>query len=145
MRPDVDEILRGVSRSLAAAIMPRLSMPWAQSQLQHVIGLLSGVAAEWDGAADQLVGENEALQQFCRCSAEHGTEETVQTRTALRDAADLPPLADFRISTLTRRNEELWYLVQPLVERAGRDDLDQQVLEELKSLLRAYAAGRRQR
>ncbi|MHB8576932.1 MAG: hypothetical protein ACYDCQ_16585 [Dehalococcoidia bacterium] len=145
MRPDAEEILRGVSRSLAAAIMPQLSSPWAQSQLQHVIGLLSGVAAEWDGAADQLMRENEALQQFCRRSSDSGIEDMAQTRIALRDAANLPPLADLRISTLTSRNEELWYLVEPLVERAGRDDLDQQVLAELKSLLRAYATGRRQR
>lgn len=143
MRPNADELLRGVATSLVSVIAPQIAAPFAQAQVQHIAGVLGMLAAEWDGAADQLVQENAALQRFCRLATECIDPASPAGVATLQAAADLPPVTDFRLSTLRRRNAELWAAVESLLAPAATDELPASLTEGLKPLLRAYVSARR--
>src|SRR5690349_13213402 len=121
MRPNTPELVRGVSANLLTELLPRLDSVWAQAQLRSVVGVLESIAAEWDGAADQLVRENADLQDICGRATSTVTRHKDEAKLAmleqaLRDAAALPPPPDLRLSTLATRNAALWEAVIPLIE-----------------------------
>ncbi len=153
MRPTPPEAIRGLTTSLLSGILPELISPWSQSQLRNSLALLGTIAAEWDGAADNLVRENEALQQLCRsaaelAAAERGTPFT-ESRQTLAVAAALPPAPNLRISTLAERNGRLWQVLQPVIEAAARADGTEPWLAPIRAalqpLLRGYVAARQLR
>ncbi|HZQ36693.1 MAG TPA: hypothetical protein VFD32_12225 [Dehalococcoidia bacterium] len=121
MRPNTPELVRGLSANLLTELLPRLDSAWTQAQLRSVVGLLESIAAEWDGAADQLARENADLQNVCAqaaavCERPDAEAELTALARALRDAAALPPTPDLRLSTLAARNAVLWQAVIPLIE-----------------------------
>jgi hypothetical protein len=79
MRPNGDEVLRGVQGSLLTYVLPELQSEYARTELMLASALLSIVGSELDGAAQRLVDDNAALRAL-----------------ALRGAAaiDAAPLAD---------------------------------------------------
>jgi len=121
VRPNTPELVRGLSANLLTELLPRLDSAWAQAQLRSVVGVLESIAAEWDGAADHLVRENEALQQICTHAASlisdaGAAPALAENAPALRPASTLPPAADLRLSTLAERNTALWTALIPLIE-----------------------------
>jgi hypothetical protein len=83
MRPNGEEVLRGVQGSLMTYILPEVQTAHAQLELVLVQRLLAIVADEWDGAAQRLVDDNAALRELAGRGAE-----------ALAAAPDAQPLAD---------------------------------------------------
>ncbi|MGB2695792.1 MAG: hypothetical protein WBD55_11490 [Dehalococcoidia bacterium] len=66
MRPNSEEILRGVQTSLLTYILPEVQRAYARTELMVVLSLLGIVAGEWDGAAQRLVDNNAALRDLAR-------------------------------------------------------------------------------
>jgi hypothetical protein len=150
MRPNTPELVRGLSANLLTELLPRLDSAWAQAQLRSVVGVLESIAAEWDGAADQLVRENADLQRLCAAAGtvaeQAGVAAELATLTpALRSAATLPPTADLRLSTLAARNAALWEALIPLIELiAGPCEAAPWATglkQELTPVLRRHVAG----
>jgi len=70
MRPNGEELLRGVQSALATYVLPEVQSAHAQLELVLAQALLGIAAAEWDGAAQRLVEENTALRGLARRGAE---------------------------------------------------------------------------
>ena len=66
MRPNGEELLRGVQSALATYVLPEVQSAHAQLELVLAQALLGIAAAEWDGAAQRLVEENAALRELAR-------------------------------------------------------------------------------
>lgn len=153
MRPTPPEVIRGVSSNLMSGVLPELATPWAQAQLRYALTVLDSVANEWDGAVENLVRENAALQRFCRLAADTADQtpgdDLAARRQALVEAAALPATPDLRVSKLSARNDLLWSTVEPLVELIGGSDGTEDwyapLRAELQPLLRAYVAARQWR
>ena len=150
MRPNTPELVRGLSANLMADLLPRLDSAWSQAQLRSVIGVLESIAAEWDGAADQLVRENADLQSLCGRAATTAEQPSTDAALAalapaLCEAAALPPATDLRLSTLAARNAALWDAVIPLIELIGGPCETAAWAAELKPvlvpILRRHIAG----
>ncbi len=121
MRPNTPELVRGLSANLLTELLPRLDSAWAQAQLRSVVGVLESIAAEWDGAADQLVCENADLQRLCAEAAAVAVQPGAETNLAaiapaLQASAALPPTIDLRLSTLAPRNAALWEALIPVIQ-----------------------------
>ncbi|HEY7295993.1 MAG TPA: hypothetical protein VH916_13185 [Dehalococcoidia bacterium] len=150
MRPNTPELAHGLSAHLLTEMLPRLESAWAQAQLRSVVGVLESIAAEWDGVADRLVRENEALQQACAAAAvvaeRAGTEAALAVQAvSLRSAASLPQAADLRLSTLGERNAGLWNALIPVIELiAGPCEAAPwaaELRQEIAPVLRRHVAG----
>jgi hypothetical protein len=145
VRPNVPEIVRGLNASLVTGIMPEIASPWAQAQLRYMLGLLNTVAAEWDGAAENLVRENEALLRLCAgVAGQLRAELSEECLAGLFDVVALPATPNLRLSTLSERNDRLWRAAEPLIEIAAADGtaLAADLKERLQPLLRGYVAAR---
>lgn len=68
MRPNSEEILRGVQTSLLTYILPEVQSAYARTELMVVLSLLGIVAGEWDGAAQRLLDDNATLRDLVRRS-----------------------------------------------------------------------------
>jgi hypothetical protein len=64
MRPNGQELLRGVQSSLITYVLPELQTEYARTELMLAHVLLGIVAGEWDGAAQQLIDDNAALREL---------------------------------------------------------------------------------
>ena len=150
MRPNVPELVRGVSAALATSVIPQLPTAWSQAEVRYTLGILDTIAAEWDGAADNLVRENGALQRFATSAAALAAENDgllpYPLQEALTDAAALPPVPDLRLSTLAERNDALWRAMIPLLELLGAGTLPAvpaaTLRAEIAPVLRRYATDR---
>ncbi|HZU75885.1 MAG TPA: hypothetical protein VFA70_03920 [Dehalococcoidia bacterium] len=148
MRPTVPELVRGISATLSAGVIPALQDPWLQAEVRYSLGVLETVALEWDGAADRLVRENDALQRFATFAAALGDEQRgalpEPLMAGLTEAATLPPAPDLRLTTLMERNAALWNAVIPLIELLGAESLPRPLAGQLQAeaapLLRRHAA-----
>ncbi len=69
MRPNGEEVLRGIQGSLAAYVLPELQSAYARTELMLALGLLGLVADEWDTTAQRLVDGNAALRALARRAA----------------------------------------------------------------------------
>lgn len=154
MRTPVPDLLRRTILGLSTTVLPEVSSPYAQSQLRYAFAVLDTVAAEWDGAADAMLRENEALQAFCRRAAEFaaGGDAPAVLRSlapSLTDASALPPTPDIKLRTLAARNDALWpaaIAVIELVAANGSDAAWSVTLQAaLRPLLRGYVEQRRYR
>lgn len=150
MRPNTPELVRGLSANLLMELLPRLDSAWAQAQLRSVVGVLESIAAEWDGAADQLVRENADLHRLCARAAAAAERPDIDPELgalapALSELAVLPPTADLRLSTLAARNAALWEALIPLIELiAGPCEAAPWAAglkQEVAPLLRRHVAG----
>ena len=70
MRPNTEEVLRGVQRSLVTYILPELQSRYAQTQLMIVAGLLGMAADGWDTEAQRLVDDNASWRALTARAAE---------------------------------------------------------------------------
>lgn len=151
MRPDVPEVVRGLTHTLGGSVLPQLAAPWAQAQVRYALAALDTVAYEWDAAADALVRENAALQRFCLSLATLAQRDAADPALTARSetlatAAALPAPPDLRLSTLSERNAVLWRAVEPLIELivgpGEKEPWASQVRGELATLLRGYVGAR---
>ena len=70
MRPNGQEVLRGVQNTLVTYILPELQSDYARTELMIVHTLVGIVAEEWDGVAQRLVDDNAALRELARRGVE---------------------------------------------------------------------------
>ena len=106
MRPNGEELLRGLQGSLATYILPELPSAYARSELMITTALLGIVAAQWDDAAQRLVDGNAALRALAR----RGADAIAGVDAGL--AAELRALAQeadpsVRLSDLSAANDRL--------------------------------------
>ncbi len=108
MRPNGEELLRGIQGTLTTYILPEVQTAHAQLELMLVQALLGIAAADWDGAAQRLVDDNAALRELAR----RGAEALGATPDSSALAGELRSLADeedpsLRLSDLTADNGRL--------------------------------------
>ena len=70
MRPNGEELLRGVQSSLTTYVLPELQTAYARTELMLVQALLGILASEWDSGAQRLVDDNAALRELALRGAE---------------------------------------------------------------------------
>lgn len=109
LRPGAEEIIRGVQRSLSVHVLPEVSSPYAQAQVNYALFLLNALAAEWDGAAQRLVEDNAAVRDWLGAAAARIAARDAAVAEELRAAA-VEQESDLRISTLARANDRLRFL-----------------------------------
>lgn len=64
MRPNAEEVLRGVQASLLAYVLPELQTEYARQELMIIYALLGLVGAGWDTGAQHLIEENASLREL---------------------------------------------------------------------------------
>ena len=106
MRPNGEELLRGVQSSLTTYVLPELQTAYARTELMLVQALLGILASEWDSGAQRLVDDNAALREL----ALRGAEALDSADAAL--AGELRSLAvesdpSLRLSDLSAANGRL--------------------------------------
>src|SRR5579875_1417587 len=151
MRTPASDLLRKTIGGLNATAVPELTTPYAHAQIRYAFSLLDTIAAEWDGAADMLSRENEAVQAFLRrahaAAADRDAPEPLRALApTLAGGASLPQAADIKISSLAARNDALWAAAIPLIELLGEHDGEpwtDALRAEARPLLHAYVAARR--
>ena len=89
MRPNGEEVVRGVAASLMTYILPEIDSAYARMQLMIAIALLGVVASEWDVAAQRLVDDNAGLRSL----AGRAADELAQQPAADSLRAELRALA----------------------------------------------------
>lgn len=147
MRPNGEELVRGVQSSLTTYILPELQSAYARTELMLDLVLLGILASDWDSAAQRLVDDNAAL----RALALRGAEALDSTDVSLAGglAEDLRSLAgeagaSLRLSDLSAANGRL----RGAIGRLGAllEDADTPALGELRAAviehLRADAEDR---
>ena len=70
MRPNTEEVLRGVQRSLVTYILPEVHSRYAQTQIMIAAGLLGMAADGWDAEAQRLVDDNASWRMLAARVAE---------------------------------------------------------------------------
>ena len=107
MRPNGEELLRGIQSTLTTYILPELQTAHGRLELMLTQALLGVAAAEWDGAAQRLVDENAALRKLAHRGAEAVPEEEHATLgEELRSLADEDD-PSLRLSDLSAVNGRL--------------------------------------
>ena len=106
MRPNGEELVRGVQSSLTTYILPELQSAYARTELMLDLALLGILASDWDSAAQRLVDDNAALRDL----ALRGAEALDSTDASL--AGELRSLAggavpSLRLSDLAAANGRL--------------------------------------
>src|SRR3989304_1848624 len=99
MRPNGEEMLRGIQQSLLTYVLPELQTEYARTELMVIIALLGIVVGEWDGAAQHLLDDNAALREL----AHRGAEALADELRSLAGEAD----TSVRIPDLSAANERL--------------------------------------
>lgn len=145
VRPNGEQILRGVERSLLTHVLPELSSPYAQAQVRYAALLLNLLAAEWDDAAQRLLDDNAALRAWCGRAANALAHAQPGLADTLRAAArEQEP--DIRLSTLSAANDRLRALttraLRALTANGGAaDDLLQELRHALRRSVQRRLAG----
>jgi len=108
MRPNGEEMLRGIQQSLLTYVLPELQTEYARTELVVIIALLGIVVGEWDGAAQHVLDDNAALREL----AHRGAEALAPRSGAAALAAELRSLAgeadaSVRIPDLSAAHERL--------------------------------------
>ncbi len=109
MKPNGEEVLRGIQGSLTTYVLPELQSAYARTELMIALGLLGVVADQWDAVAQRLVDDNAALRELARRGAEAlGTVPGGDTSLAheLRSLAQEAD-ASLRLSDLSITNGRL--------------------------------------
>ena len=147
MRPNGEELVRGVQRSLTTYILPEIQSAYARTELMLVLGLLGILASDWDSAAQRLVDDNASLRALALRGAE--ALDSADASLAAGLAEDLRSLAgeaepSLRLSDLSAANGRL----RGAIGRLGvlLEDADTPALGELRAAviehLRADAESR---
>jgi hypothetical protein len=70
MRPNGEEVLRGVQNSLLTYVLPEVQTEYARTEVMLVVALLGIAGAQWDEAAQRMVDGNAALRELAGRGAE---------------------------------------------------------------------------
>lgn len=132
MRPNGEEVLRGVQSSLMTYVLPELQSQYAQTELMVVLALLGIVAGQWDSAAQRLVDDNAALRELAGRGAQAlaGAPEHAELADALRPLAQGVD-ASVRLAELSATNGQLRAALARL--GAAGQDSDAPALRELRA------------
>lgn len=103
MRPNSQELLRGVQSSLITYVLPELQTEYARTELMLAHLLLGIVAGEWDGAAQQLIDDNAALRELAHRGSESAGEPLATDLRTLSAETD----HSLRLSELSACNDRL--------------------------------------
>ncbi len=143
MRPNAEEVLRGVQGSLLTYVLPEVQTEYARTQLMIVYALLGIVGTQLDDAAQHLVDDNESLRALAARGAEALAGDPAQAELAdalgsLARGSD----ASFRLSELSAANGQL----RAAIARLGASVQDNASLRALRAEvidnLRAEAESR---
>ncbi len=129
MRPNGQEIVRGVSAALATYVLPELQTAYARTELMAALALLGIAAEEWDGATQRLVDDNATLRALAQRAGEALEGDLANELTSLATQTD----ASLRISDLAPANAALRHALgrlAPLLEES-----DEPALSELRAEL----------
>jgi hypothetical protein len=135
VRPNAEELLRGIQAALATYVLPELQTAYARTELMAMLALLGMAAEEWDGAAQRLVDDNVALRLLARRAA--GAVDGFDASDELRVLAEQVD-SSVRISELASSNASLRAALSrlaPLLEGADDDarrDLRAALIEHLR-------------
>jgi len=143
MRPNTEDLLRGLQASLLTYVLPEVQTPYARTELMITYALLGIAANEADGAAQRLVDDNAAMRELARRAAEALPADASALAAELRSLAGETD-ASLRLSNLSAANERLRDAIGRLgVLLEGRDEPP---LRELRAAvierLRAEAESR---
>lgn len=138
MRPNAEEVLRGVAASLMTYVLPEVESAYARTQLGIIAALLGVVANDWDGSAQRLVDDNASLRTLAaRAAGEPAVVSIRDELGALAGATD----ASLRVSDLSASNARL----RDAVARLGAllvNDETSPLRAEVIEMLRADAESR---
>jgi hypothetical protein len=85
LRPTHIELLSGLQRTIAEALLPELTSPYAQAQAMSAVGMLAFVAASLDAHAAYDAAEIKDLRTTCMALARLGAR-SLPKNAALRAA-----------------------------------------------------------
>ena len=106
MRPNTEDLLRGLQASLLTYVLPEVQTPYARTELMITYALLGIAANEADGAAQRLVDDNAAMRELAR----RATGALPSDASALDDELRLLAAENdhsLRLSDLSAANERL--------------------------------------
>lgn len=137
MRPNGEEVLRGVQGALLTYVLPEVQSAYARTELMIALSLLGIVADDWDDAAQRLADDNAALRALARRASDALADDDAIV-------ANLRPLAaeaesSLRLSGLAAANERLRAALgrlAPMLEAAGSPglrDLRAAVMDHLRA------------
>ncbi|MCH7719161.1 MAG: hypothetical protein IIB21_06790 [Chloroflexi bacterium] len=106
MRPNGEELLRGVQSSLTTYVLPELQTAYARTELMLVQALLGILASEWDSGAQRLVDDNAALRELALRGAEALDSADASLAGELRSLAGEAD-SSLRLSDLSAANGRL--------------------------------------
>ena len=134
MRPNGEELLRGIQSTLTTYILPELQTAHGRVELMLAQALLDVAAAEWDGAAQLLVDDNAALRELAHRGVEAlGGAEHATLGEELRSLADEDD-PSLRLSDLSAANGRLLdALARLCVLREPNDELRSDVIDHLRA------------
>ena len=137
MRPNAEEVLRGVQSSLVNYVLPEVQTEYARTEVMLVSALLGIVAAQCDGAAQRLVDDNASLRELAgrggeALAGEPAHAELAEALGSLANGSD----ASVRLSELSAANGQLRAAIAQLgaaaQENASLAGLRQEVLDSLR-------------
>jgi len=129
MRPNAQELLRGVKMTLNEVVLPVLpDDPFVHARMGMVINILDMLSAQWDMEAQLLIDERNSVTRHFREAAEalrrlNGAEakgDLAELAAALEQAVAGQDETDFRLSALEERNNQLKALLIRLMEVCDR-------------------------
>jgi hypothetical protein len=140
MRPNGEEMLRGIQAALMTYVLPELQSAFARSELLITVALLGIVAGEYDSAAQRLADGNAALRELARRGADT-LGDAAETRGLSDELRTLAAGSDgsLRLSELSAGNDRLRAAIARLAVRLqGSDagplrDLRAGVIDELRA------------
>jgi hypothetical protein len=137
MRPNTEEVLRGVQRSLVTYILPELQSRYAQTQLMIAAGLLGMAADGWDAGAQRLVDDNASWRALAARAADALAGHEDALAGELRAVASESD-ASLRISDLSSTNVRLR---EALARAAGVVDaaLRSEIIDRLREHTEAHS------
>jgi len=145
MRPNNEEVLRGVAGALVAHVLPEVQSAYARAQLMFSATVLGVVANGIDGAAQQLVDGNAALRALALHAAEalpdeSGASELGDELRALGAGAD----ASLRLSELSAASGRLLDAIGRLGALLETSDIPalRSLRDDLIEALRAHTDAR---
>jgi len=137
MRPNAEEVLRGVQSSLLTYVLPEVQTEYARTEVMLVSALLGIVAAQCDGAAQRLADDNASLRELAGRGAQAlagdpAHAELAEALGSLTNGSD----ASVRLSELSAANGQLRAAIAQLgaaaQENASLAGLRQEVLDSLR-------------
>jgi len=139
MRPNGEEVLRGIQNSLLTYVLPEVQTEYARTEVMLVFALLGIAGAQWDDAAQRLVDDNAALRALAGRGAEvlAGDMAHAELGDALGSLAQGSD-ASVRLSELSAANGQLRAAIAQLGAAAQGSDsaslraLRQEVIDSLR-------------